>query len=591
MSNSAPKEVRAGKQSSLFLSFGFKLMLIMTLLVTGVSVTTVLVIERQINRSYRELLERQFSEEVKRFRDSQVTRTETIREGIITAAGAVRPTAAMTSGDPDRIYTDLNYELEPLLESYALGESGPEKSTFFLFFNPEGKLVRNPRSKAQKQDIYAAKFEPMVQMATKEKNSISGYLVIKENNLPLLYEVIITPIEDDFSGDKLGYVLFALPAQLGSKSGQIINRSIVSKFYVDGYFLPESLSKSWRVKLKPFLDQTGTRKSATPEIRLGEQTYLLFTHNISPGGSFPVAVQLSLYSLEELESLLDYLNVLLLALLPASLIVAMALSTLASRRVAKRVLMLAKGTEAIRKGDLKVRMEPMGRDEIGFLGDSFNRMAADLELKEKYRNVLDLVSDRSVAQKLISGAIELGGELRQATILFCDIRGFTPLTDGMDPQEVVSLVNAHMTAMTQVAHQWNGVIDKFVGDEIMVLFGVPQAGEADIVNAVRCGLDMIAERSRLNQTVERPIQIGIGIATGEVVAGYMGSEKRLNYSVLGDRVNLAARLCSKAAAGEVIIDERTVAALPEGSKFDRIDSVALKGFNDQVSVYRIQSIP
>lgn len=590
MSSDTPKATDEKTKGSLFFSFGFKLMLIMTLIVAGVSVTAVLVVQMQINNSYREFLNRQFSEEVNQFRKIQSDRAKTISEGIVSAAGAIRVVAAiLESGDPERIYTDLEYELEPLMNYYQ--PKGISAPVFFRYFDIEGKLISDPNRQDHNYARDSTKLEPLAQTALRDSSSVFGYLVMEDLLLPTLYEVIITPISDDYYGRETGFVLFAIPVIEQDESRKRVAKSIKSIFYVDGFFFSESLHEAALEELRPFLDTNTQTTQINPEVHLNDQNYLLFTHDISPGGNFPPALQLSLYSLEELESLLKNLNVLLLALLPVSLLVAIGLSALASRRIAQRVLTLAKGTEAIRQGDLKVRMESMGRDEIGVLADSFNRMAEDLELKEKYRSVLDLVTEKSVAEELLTGAIELGGELRQATMLFCDIRGFTPLTDGMDPREVVSLVNAHMTEMTRIAHEWNGVVDKFVGDEIMVLFGVPQVGENDTVNAVKCGLSMIAERNRLNKTAKRPINIGIGIATGDVVAGCMGSEKRLNYSVLGDRVNLAARLCSKAAAGEVIIDEQTVKVLPEGSKYDRIDSVALKGFTNQVSVYRIESIP
>ena len=107
----------------------------------------------------------------------------------------------------------------------------------------------------------------------------------------------------------------------------------------------------------------------------------------------------------------------------------------------------------------------------------------------------------------------------------------------------------------------------------------------DALDAVQCGLAMIEERKRLNKTAKHPINIGIGVATGPVVAGRMGSEHRLNYTVLGDRVNLAARLCGRAGAMELLIDEKTQAALPPDCHTEQLDSISLKGFNTPVPVY------
>ncbi len=181
----------------------------------------------------------------------------------------------------------------------------------------------------------------------------------------------------------------------------------------------------------------------------------------------------------------------------------------------------------------------------------------------------------------------LGGELREATVLFCDIRGFTTLTEGMDPAEVIELLNEHMTALTAVVHARHGVVDKFVGDALIALFGVPRSAGDDARNAVVAARQMIAERRRLNAEGHRRIEIGIGIASGTVVAGCMGSADRLNYTVLGERVNLASRLSGRAAGMEVLIDDQTRRRLAHGVVVEALPPLQLKGFSAPVAAYRL----
>jgi class 3 adenylate cyclase len=230
---------------------------------------------------------------------------------------------------------------------------------------------------------------------------------------------------------------------------------------------------------------------------------------------------------------------------------------------------------------------PVTPDELGKVAHSFNDMAAGLALQEKYRSVLNAVADRTVAERLIDNPGALGGELRQVTMLFCDIRGFTALTERMPPHEVIELLNDHMTALTEVAYAFSGTVDKFVGDLIMVLFGAPEGTQEDTVRAVKCAQAMQSRRHEMNATARHPLEIGIGLATGTVVAGCMGSDKRLSYTVLGHQVNLASRLCSIAQAGEIIADETTVAALDGGIHATPLPPMQLKGFSEPVRPYRV----
>jgi len=149
-------------------------------------------------------------------------------------------------------------------------------------------------------------------------------------------------------------------------------------------------------------------------------------------------------------------------------------------------------------------------------------------------------------------------------------------------------MNTHMTAMTEIVHAHGGVVDKFVGDEIMVLFGVPVPGDDDVGQSLRCAQAMIARCRAMNADRDPPIEIGIGIAHGEMVAGCMGSEDRLNYTVLGDRVNLASRLCSQAKAMEIVVDEpvrdATGLKIPDSER----QTIALKGFETAPPFYIIR---
>jgi len=175
-------------------------------------------------------------------------------------------------------------------------------------------------------------------------------------------------------------------------------------------------------------------------------------------------------------------------------------------------------------------------------------------------------------------------------VIFCDIRGYTALSEGRDPVEVIHLLNDHMTALAGIVQKNLGVINQFAGDAIMVLFGAPKSYGNDAEHAVRCAWEMMQERERLNREAKEPLKIGIGVATGIVVAGCIGAENRSDYTVVGEKVNLAARLCSTAAAGQILVDAETQAKTSALGAFETLEPLTLKGFAQPVPAFRVISL-
>ncbi len=272
--------------------------------------------------------------------------------------------------------------------------------------------------------------------------------------------------------------------------------------------------------------------------------------------------------------------------LVASMIAGLVALVLA-RHLAEPVSRLVEATKAIRAGDFGLLLPPSDIREMNTLAESFNDMAAGLELKERYHSVLQQVTDPSVAEGLIAGRVKLGGELRDVTVMFCDIRGYTALSVGRNPEEIIELLNHHMSAMTAVVQAHRGVINQFAGDAIMALFGAPQSYSDDAERAVRCSLAMLNERERLNAIVSEPIRVGIGLASGEMVAGCIGAENRNDYTVVGERVNLAARLCSTAKGDELFIDAPTRDRISQALATESILPLMLKGFSQPIPAFRV----
>jgi len=559
--------------------FGVRLTIAILAIVAVVTLGLLALVQARFNAAYGAFLEERFNDEIRAFEQQSEARRDEIGRAIEDITLAVRPRAALEAGDPARAYSDLSYELEPL---------AAEEPIFFRIFSIEGELHPPAENNAGTvagitEETIAATLAPYLP-ASRESERL-GYLSFPTPGEPTLYEVFMERVNTVQLEEPLGWLVVGRVLDreaLGAPS-----ESIESGVFADGNLFSPSIPAAEAANIEGQLESGAS--GARPRLQLDGVNYLLFTSRMAVSAGMPEAWRVQLYSLAGLEALVGRIQQLAIWFLLAALLLGLALSYFVSQSFARRIEKLVTAMREIGRGKFDVET-PGGSDELGLLSESTKQMAGELALKEKMRDVLNLVTDPSVAQEMLDGKIELGGEAREVATLFCDIRGFTPLTDGMDPREVVDLVNEHMTEMTRLAYAHQGVVDKYVGDEIMVLFGAPHPYGDDWVNAVRCGLAMVDSRNRLNEQSERPIRIGVGIAAGEVVAGQMGSDERRNYTVLGDRVNLASRLCSKAGPGEVIIDEAICQRLPSTAQFERIDSVQLKGFKNPIPVFRVISV-
>lgn len=275
----------------------------------------------------------------------------------------------------------------------------------------------------------------------------------------------------------------------------------------------------------------------------------------------------------------------------AALALATIIALILSRGLAQPVRALVAATTRVARGEYDTRVYVKSQDEIGQLATAFNDMTHGLMLKEKYRGVLDKVVSRDVADEMLKGDIRLGGELREVTTLFADVRGFTPMSESMPPQDVVALLNDIMEHAEGAIVAEGGVVDKYVGDEIMALFGAPIARGDDAMRAVRAALRMQKEVTKINEgrlsRNELGIAVGIGINTGTVVAGNMGSARRLNYTVLGAPVNLAARLCSIARSGQIIISRGTLEHVRDRVNVRELPPQDIKGITRTIQLYEV----
>jgi adenylate cyclase len=284
---------------------------------------------------------------------------------------------------------------------------------------------------------------------------------------------------------------------------------------------------------------------------------------------------------------------LLLALL--GLLISVAVGIWISRTVSRPVLQLAEGTRKIGQGDYSQRIEIRSDDEIGLLASAFNRMGEGLAERDQVRDLLGKVVSPAVATELLRKDVTLGGEEREVTILFSDLRNFTSMCEGRPAQEMLALLNRYFTRMSAIVEGHGGVVDKYVGDGLMALFGAPLAGPDDADHALESALEMCDALDELNRLWQaqgsQAVSLGIGINTDSVVAGNMGSQTRLNYTVIGDGVNLAARLETLTKTPEyqthIIVSSSTLAKAKGRYRTRPLGEVAVKGKQQPTEIYAL----
>jgi class 3 adenylate cyclase len=276
----------------------------------------------------------------------------------------------------------------------------------------------------------------------------------------------------------------------------------------------------------------------------------------------------------------------------AGLVVALLLA----RGIANPLVSLSRVTERVRAGDYDVQVAVTSQDEVGTLQDGFNLMVRGLDERERMRDLFGRAVSPEVADLFLDGDLELGGEVRQVTILFSDIRGFTGLSEPLSPHQVITFVNEFLDEMHAAIQGVGGIVHKLGGDSIMALFGAPVADLDSSRMALHAGLRMRARLAALNERRrlrgDVPLRIGIGINTGPVVAGGVGSEDRLEYTVLGDAVNVAARLESLTKdypQYDILISETMLQNLPDRDLLETVDlgEVKVKGKTEPVRVFAV----
>jgi len=267
-----------------------------------------------------------------------------------------------------------------------------------------------------------------------------------------------------------------------------------------------------------------------------------------------------------------------------------------AQRIAQPLTDLSLAMGRVREGDFEViaPLEARTNDEIGDLSRAFDEMTLGLKDRERLRGTLGRYVSGDVAERILSEEddLSLRGEVRHVAVLFLDVRGFTTISEKLTPTEVVALLNEYFDVVVDRVTAHGGTVNKFIGDAAMCIWGAPKPAPEAERAAVLCALEIQARGAQLSSDRVRrgltTVGFGIGINAGEAVAGNLGAARRLEYTVIGDAVNLAQRLESQARAGEVLVSQpvydkvaRDVEAVPR-------DPVKLKGKTHPVQLWEVK---
>ncbi|MBI2887808.1 MAG: HAMP domain-containing protein [Chloroflexi bacterium] len=310
----------------------------------------------------------------------------------------------------------------------------------------------------------------------------------------------------------------------------------------------------------------------------------------------------------------DLLSNIVLGFSGVSLVSALLLGFVLSWSFIRPVRRIDRLLAGIAAGDFAQRIEVPNRDEFGTLTSNLNMMSHQLatlyeELRSINENLQHKVDqqvaelDRAkvlkqylspqLAESILSGDLDvnLASSRKNLTVFFSDIRGFTPLSERMEPEELVDHLNKYLTTMTEIVFKYGGTLDKYIGDAIMVFFGDPIPYEDHAARAVKMALEMRAALAEFQKQwfvgEDEVLTIGMGISTGYVTVGNIGSSSRLEYTVLGNTVNLASRLADQAKPGQILISERTLVAARDLVDATEVDQVELEGVSRPVKIYEI----
>ena len=252
-------------------------------------------------------------------------------------------------------------------------------------------------------------------------------------------------------------------------------------------------------------------------------------------------------------------------------------------------------TQQIAKGnfDIQITNKHTAKDEVGTLALAMEDMLVGLKERDKVKNLFNKFHGSSVTEEMLNAESMLGGQKKNVSVFFSDLRGFTEFSEGHSPEEVVKMLNEYFAIMVKIINENHGVVDKFIGDAIMAVWGAPKSSGQDAYYAVKASLEMRLALQKLNEKRLsenlKAISIGIGIHTGEAISGTIGSDDRMEFTVIGDTVNQSSRIeaSTKAFGVDLLISKETFQQVQEQFVIELAGKAEVKGKAEALELYKV----
>lgn len=362
----------------------------------------------------------------------------------------------------------------------------------------------------------------------------------------------------------MSYVLAYYPLEL------VVRKSLIPYFFPDGNF--SICRDAWRPSIRTRLYIMYFSVGVFPVCMLFVMVLRNSRGGLFNAGLFPLATAMAV-----------------------CLIIGLFITFLIARLLYLPLIEMRRAVEKIRSGNLDVKVSVESNDEVGNLGEAINEMAQGFRASEFMKDTFGKIVDPLVRDYLLDGNVDLGGDVRDASVLFCDIRGFTSISEKMRPERVVDMLNRYFEGLSACIMNENGIVNKYIGDAILALFGAPAPLDNNADAAVAAALRIHSFLPDMNRAFEKlgfpTLAIGIGIHTGPVLVGNIGSTTRMEYTAIGDTVNIAARverLCKKYPPNLLITD---ATAKRLSSRFQPVflTTVTLRGKEQPISIYSVET--
>ncbi len=559
-------------------SFGAKLLLLFVLVVATAQIATWLVVSRYNSAQAHSLIDKELQQAAVAF-----TRLVDYRNSLLVASA--------TTGARDHIIKTLFADEDS--ETLASGLQSiliTSRSDLVSGLSLEGRTLAST-SKSKPVDRLYAELIARAEADPSPNPTAAGYGFIDGQ----LYSLVVAPVR---APDIIAWLAigFRIDHEFAQELKKITGVDL-SFFDHDGRPLATTLPDP-AIRALTGLLPASHESTESREVPLAGETAILAVRHLSAGQGQSAILVLQ-YSLDEKLRPAREAERLLLWMATGSLVLAILFSRAFARRLAQPIVELVGHTRRIAAGDYSVRNASYRLDELGRLSQAFDQMAVGLDERDRTRDLLNKNVSPEVAAQLMRDGAVLGGQEREVTILFTDLRGFTTMSEKLTAPELVTLLNRHLDRMSAEIERQGGIVDKFIGDGIMALFGAPEdrPDAADRALAAALGMEKALALFNTELVAEGrpPLGIGIGINTARVVAGNIGSQRRLNYSVVGDGVNVAARLESETRKAEfrtnIITSAATLAALrnPAAIQVRALGAVQVKGRAEPVEIFAVES--